>query len=60
VRDCRPPAFRAQKFSWSSQHLLATARGDYTNDQMKAVIDTCLDLGAALYDPQTGDRIDSA
>jgi len=48
------------EFSWSSQHLVATARGDVGNDDMNAIIDICVDVGGArLYDPQTGERFDS-
>jgi hypothetical protein len=45
--------------SWSPQHLIATARGRYTNDQMNQVIDVCIEVGGGrLYDPQTGERFD--
>jgi hypothetical protein len=48
------------EFSWSPQYLLATARGQYTNEQMNNIIDVCVDLGGGrLYDPQTGERFDS-
>ena len=48
------------EFSWSPQHLVATARGRYTNDQMNDVIDICIEVGGGrLYDPQTGERFDS-
>ena len=48
------------EFSWSPQHIVATARGHYTNDQMNDVIDICIELGGGrLYDPQTGERFDS-
>ena len=48
------------EFSWSPQHLVATARGRYTNDQMNDVVNTCIEVGGGrLYDPQTGERFDS-
>ena len=48
------------EFSWSDQHLLATARGRYTNDQMNSIIDVCIEVGGGrLFDPQTGERFDS-
>lgn len=47
------------EFSWSQQHLLATARGTFTNDQMNSIIDVCVTVGdARLYDPQTNERFD--
>ncbi len=48
------------EFSWSPQHLVATARGNIENDDMNGTIDICVDVGGArLYDPQTGERFDS-
>lgn len=50
----------AVEFSWSPQHLLATARGAVSNDEMNAIIDICVGIGGArLYDPQTGERFDA-
>ena len=55
-----PGASVVFEFSWSPQHLVATARGRYTNDQMNDVINICIDVGGGrLYDPQTGERFDS-
>ena len=49
------------EISWSAQHLLVTARGDYSDDVLNSVIDVGLDVGGGrLYDPQTGERFDSA
>jgi hypothetical protein len=50
----------AFEFTWSPQHLIATARGRYTNDQMNEIIDVGIEVGGGrLYDPQTGERFDS-
>ena len=47
------------EFSWSPQHLVATARGRYTNEQMNEIIDVGTGVGGGrLYDPQTGERFD--
>jgi len=48
------------EFSWSAQHLVVSARGSVSDDEMNAVIDICVDIGGArLYDPQTDERFDS-
>jgi hypothetical protein len=48
------------EFSWSSQHLMATARGDVMNEQMNSIIDICVQVaGARLYDPQVNERFDT-
>ena len=48
------------EFSWSAQHLVATARGTVSNDELNAIVDICVDVGGGrLYDPQTGERFDS-
>lgn len=45
------------EFTWSPRHLLATARGRYSDDQMNAIIDLGIDVGGGrLYDPQTDER----
>jgi hypothetical protein len=47
------------EFSWSSQHLTATARGNVTRQQMNSIIDICVHVaGARLYDPQVNERFD--
>ena len=47
------------EFSWSPQHLIVTARGRYTGDQMNTIIDVGTDVGGGrLYDPQTDERFD--
>jgi hypothetical protein len=47
------------EFTWSPQHLVATARGRFDGDQMNAIIDAGVDIGGGrLYDPQTGERFD--
>lgn len=54
------PAGVMFEFFWSEQHLVAMARGQFTNDQMNAVIDVCVSVGGGrLYDPQTDERFDS-
>jgi hypothetical protein len=48
------------EFSWSPQHLMATARGGVTKEQLNWIIDICVDVaGARLYDPQVNERFDS-
>jgi hypothetical protein len=55
-----PDASSVFEFAWSSQHLIVTARGAYTSDQMNWIIDVSVDVGGGrLYDPQTRERFDS-
>lgn len=55
-----PDASVVFEFSWSPQHLLATARGRYTNEQMNEIIESAITSGGGrLFDPQTGERFDS-
>ena len=54
-----PDASAVFEFTWSPQHLVATARGSFTGDQMNAIIDLGVDVGGGrLYDPQTDERFD--
>ena len=37
----------AVEFAWSRQHLVATARGKVSNDEMNAIVDICVGVGGA-------------